>query len=51
MDLCVIAGLQKDVHISEVIQGVFPFILLMIGVLILVIAFPVLSTWLPPVMR
>jgi C4-dicarboxylate transporter DctM subunit len=51
MDLYVIAGLQKDVHISEVIQGVFPFILLMIGVLALVIAFPVLSTWLPSVMR
>ncbi len=51
MDLYVIAGLQKDVHISEVIQGVFPFILLMIGVLALVIAFPALSTWLPSVMR
>ncbi|MFQ3621818.1 MAG: TRAP transporter large permease subunit, partial [Spirochaetales bacterium] len=51
MDLYVISGLQKDVHISEVIQGVLPFIILMIGVLILVIAFPPLSTWLPSIMK
>jgi C4-dicarboxylate transporter DctM subunit len=36
---------------SEIIAGVTPFILLMAVMLVLTIAFPSLSTWLPSVMR
>jgi C4-dicarboxylate transporter, DctM subunit len=51
MNLYVINGLDKDIHMSEVITGVAPFILLMGGFLILTMLFPPMSTWLPSMMK
>jgi C4-dicarboxylate transporter DctM subunit len=51
MNLYVIKGLREDISMSEIIAGVTPFILLMAVMLVLTIAFPSLSTWLPSVMR
>ncbi len=51
MNLYVINGLDKDIHMSEVIAGVAPFILLLGGFLILTMLFPPMSTWLPSMMK
>ena len=51
MNLYVINGLREDISMSEVIQGVTPFILLMVLMLFLTVAFPGMSTWLPSVMK
>ncbi|MDT8284664.1 MAG: TRAP transporter large permease subunit [Thermovirgaceae bacterium] len=51
MNLYVIKGLREDISMSEIIRGVTPFIFLMGFMLILAIAFPSLSTWLPSVMH
>ena len=51
MNLYVINGLRKDIHMSDIIQGVWPFIILMVFMLILAIAFPQISLWLPSVMH
>jgi C4-dicarboxylate transporter DctM subunit len=50
MDLYVIKGLRDDIELEDVIRGVAPFIVLMIGFLGVIIAFPTLSTWLPSLM-
>ncbi|WP_027187930.1 TRAP transporter large permease [Desulfovibrio cuneatus] len=50
VNLYVINGLQADVKMEEIIRGVWPFILIMAGVLGLIMLFPELSTWLPSVM-
>lgn len=51
MNLYVINGLRKDIHMGDIIQGVWPFIILMVIMIILVIAFPPLSLWLPSIMH
>jgi C4-dicarboxylate transporter DctM subunit len=51
MNLYVINGLDKDIHMSEVIRGVAPFIVLMGAFLILTMLFPPMSTWLPSLMK
>ena len=51
MNLYVINGLRSDIHMSEIIKGVFPFIIIMALFLILVIAWPGMSLWLPSVMH
>ncbi len=51
MNLYVINGLREDISMSEVIRGVTPFILLMVIMLFLTVAFPGMSTWLPSVMK
>lgn len=51
MNLYVINGLRKDIHMGDIIQGVWPFIILMLIMLVLAIAFPQLSLWLPSVMH
>ena len=50
MDLYVIKSLRKDIMLSDVVRGVAPFTLLMLLFLILIIACPPLSTWLPSLM-
>jgi len=50
INLFVLCGLSKDIHIKEVIAGVMPFVFLMLLLLALVILFPALSTWLPSIM-
>ncbi|MFB3816664.1 MAG: TRAP transporter large permease [Candidatus Methylomirabilales bacterium] len=51
MNLYVINGLSKDIHMSEVIRGVTPFIILMAMFLLFTMLFPPLSTWLPAMMK
>ncbi len=51
VNLYVISGIDPDVRMAEIIQGVLPFMLLMVVMLVLVIAFPGLSLWLPSVMH
>jgi C4-dicarboxylate transporter DctM subunit len=47
MNLYVIKGLQSDISMTEVVKGVFPFILILVAFLILTMLFPAMSTWLP----
>lgn len=51
MNLFVIAGVAKDLDTHNVILGVFPFILCDIVGVALLVAFPILVTWLPSTMR
>lgn len=51
INLYVINGIDSDSNMADIIKGVWPFMLLMILMIILVIAFPPLSTWLPLVMK
>jgi C4-dicarboxylate transporter DctM subunit len=51
MNLYVINGLDKDIHMSEVIRGVAPFIVLMGMFLLFTMLFPPMSTWLPSLMK
>ncbi len=51
MNLYVINGLDEDIHMSEVIQGVAPFILIMGVFLLFTMLFPPMSTWLPSLMK
>ena len=50
MNLFVIAGVAKDLKTSAVMRGVLPFILCDIVRVMLLIAFPILTTWLPSTM-
>jgi C4-dicarboxylate transporter DctM subunit len=50
MNLYVINGLRPDIHMGEIIQGVTPFIVLMMAFLVVTILFPTMSTWLPSMM-
>lgn len=50
MNLYVINGLRDDIRMSEVITGVWPFVLIIGGMLVLTMIFPMMSTWLPSVM-
>jgi C4-dicarboxylate transporter DctM subunit len=47
LNLFVINGIIKDANLLEVFKGTLPFMILMLLTLLIVIAFPVLSTWLP----
>jgi C4-dicarboxylate transporter DctM subunit len=51
MNLYVINGLSEDIHMSEVIRGVAPFIVIMGAFLLLTMLFPPMSTWLPSMMK
>ena len=51
MNLYVINGLDKNIHMSDVIRGVTPFIILMAAFLVLTMLFPPMSTWLPSMMK
>ena len=51
MNLYVINGLRDDISMSDVIQGVWPFIILMGFMLVLSIVFPQISLWLPSIMH
>jgi C4-dicarboxylate transporter, DctM subunit len=51
MNLYVINGLDEDIHMSEVIQGVAPFIVILGAFLIFTMLVPPMSTWLPSMMK
>ena len=44
-------GIVKDADLLGVFKGTLPFLILMLLTLIIVIAFPFLSTWLPAAVR
>lgn len=51
--MCVFAvksALGGDITVEEIFSGSMPFLLMMLFCLIIVIAFPILSTWLPSLM-
>lgn len=50
MNLFVIVGVAKDLKSSSVIRGVVPFIICDIVRVILLVAFPIICTWLPSTM-
>jgi tripartite ATP-independent transporter DctM subunit len=47
----VMAGIAKDTPLTTIFKGTAPFIVGIIVAIIIVIAFPILSTWLPSFMR
>ena len=51
VNLYVINGLQPGVRMGEIIRGVWPFIIIMLFMLVLIMAFPEISTWLPSIMH
>jgi len=51
VNLYIIHGISDDITMGEIVKGVFPFMILMVGMLILAIAYPPMSTWLPSVMH
>lgn len=51
MNLYVINGLSDDIHMSEVIRGVAPFIIILGAFLLATMLFPPMSTWLPSMMK
>lgn len=51
MNLFVINALLPNVGLAQVFRGCWPFVLVMIAVLGLLIAFPQISLWLPSLMR
>jgi C4-dicarboxylate transporter DctM subunit len=50
VNLFVLMGIVKDAELPEILRGIFPFFLGLLGFLIIIISFPALSTWLPSLM-
>jgi C4-dicarboxylate transporter, DctM subunit len=50
MNLFVLNALLPQVGLGAIFRGCWPFVLMMIGVLGILIAFPQLSLWLPSLM-
>jgi tripartite ATP-independent transporter DctM subunit len=51
MNVYVINGVLPDVRLEEIFKGIFPFLMMDILTLALLIIFPQLSLWLPSLMR
>ncbi|WP_198471315.1 TRAP transporter large permease [Acetomicrobium sp. S15 = DSM 107314] len=51
VNLYIIHGIRDDITMGEIVKGVFPFMILMVAMLILAIAYPPMSTWLPSIMH
>jgi C4-dicarboxylate transporter DctM subunit len=51
VNLYIIHGISDDITMGEIVKGVLPFMILMVGMLILTIAYPSMSTWLPSIMH
>ena len=51
MNLFVINALLPGVSLGSIFRGCWPFVLIMVGVLGLLLAFPQLSLWLPSLMK
>jgi C4-dicarboxylate transporter DctM subunit len=51
VNLYIIHGIRDDITMGEIVKGVFPFMILMVAMLILAIAYPSMSTWLPSIMH
>jgi len=50
LNLFVVSAMARE-KLEEVVKGVWPFIIIMIGAMILFVVWPDLSTWLPARMR
>jgi C4-dicarboxylate transporter, DctM subunit len=50
MNLFVLNALIPDVRLSQIFNGCWPFVTLMVGVLVLLVMFPAISLWLPSLM-
>jgi len=51
MNLFVIIGVAKDLDVRKLVPGVVPFVICDVVRVALLIAFPILATWLPSTMR
>ena len=51
MNLFVIIGVAKDLKTRDVVRGVVPFILCDVVRVVILVAFPIIATWLPSTMR
>lgn len=49
MNLYVVQGIRKEGLITDVIQGTLPFLVMMLVLVVLLVAFPGLALWLPKV--
>jgi len=51
VNLFVLMGIVKDAELPEILHGLLPFFLGLVAFLIIVILFPILSTWLPALLK
>ncbi|MBP6941373.1 MAG: TRAP transporter large permease subunit [Syntrophorhabdaceae bacterium] len=51
VNLFVLMGIVKDAELPEILHGLLPFFLGLVAFLIIVISFPILSTWLPTFLK
>lgn len=51
VNLYVISGISREARMADIINGVLPFLLIMVVMLVIVVAFPQLSLWLPAAMK
>lgn len=51
VNLFVLMGIVKDAELPEILHGLLPFFLGLVAFLIIVISFPILSTWLPALLK
>ncbi|HBY56527.1 MAG TPA: C4-dicarboxylate ABC transporter permease [Candidatus Atribacteria bacterium] len=51
INLYVINGVDSESNMADIIKGVWPFMLLIVLMIVLIIAFPPLCTWLPSIMK
>jgi tripartite ATP-independent transporter DctM subunit len=51
MNLYILHGLDRESHFGEIARGCMPYVGLMIVMLLLLLAFPSIATWLPGTMR
>ncbi len=49
MNVYVIAGVAKDIPMETIFKGIFPFVIVMIIFIILLVAFPQIATFLPSI--
>jgi TRAP-type C4-dicarboxylate transport system permease large subunit len=47
MNVFIVAGMVKDIQMYTIFRGIFPFFLVMVLCVILIIIFPDIALWLP----
>lgn len=51
VNLFALMGIVEDAELGEILKGLIPFFFVLLAFLVIVIAFPILSTWLPATMH
>ena len=51
VNLYVIKGIRRDIQFNDVVMGALPFVIAMLTMVALLIAFPAIALWLPSVLR